>query len=84
MIISCAQLKPGIEDLVKILGRSTVDMLMMDFERHEISLEGNGSYDMEKVKGVLLRICGPEGGRLVTARVQAALQSNGDSSRANP
>ncbi|MGI0020653.1 MAG: hypothetical protein ACREAY_09310 [Nitrososphaera sp.] len=64
------------DSLAKILGRSTVDMLVMDFERHGILLEGRGPYDMAHVRETLVRIFGSEGGRLVAERVQVALQSD--------
>jgi hypothetical protein len=75
-LVSNAQLKRAVDGLVKILGRSTVDMLVMDFERHGILLEGGGPYDMAHIRETLMRIFGPEGGRLVAERVQAALQSD--------
>ena len=42
-LVSNAQLKRAVDGLTKILGRSTVDMLVMDFERHGILLEGGGA-----------------------------------------
>ena len=75
-LVSNAQLKRAVDGLTKILGRSTVDMLVMDFERHGILLEGGGPYDMAHLRETLMRIFGPEGGRIVTERVQTALQSD--------
>jgi hypothetical protein len=74
-MISCTQLRRAVEGLARILGRSTVDLLVMDFERQGISLE-KGRYDTKQVKDALLRVFGPEGGKLVAAKVQSILQSD--------
>lgn len=76
-LVSNVQLRRAVECLARVLGRSTVDMLIMDFERQGISLE-KGSYDLWQVKDALVRVFGSEGGRLVAERMQAALQSDGN------
>lgn len=74
--ISCEQLRRAVERLAKVLRRSTVNLLIMDFERQGISLE-KGRYDAKQVKDALVKVFGPEGGKLVAAKMQSILQSDG-------
>lgn len=65
----------AVRGLDRILGRSMVDLLILDLERQGITLEGDAKYPMKQVESALTSTFGSEGGVLLTEKLRKVLDS---------
>lgn len=63
----------ALQGLNRVLGRSMVEMLIMDLERQGITLHGDEKYPMKQIERVLASTFGPEGGTLLAEKLRKAL-----------
>lgn len=61
------------QSLNRVLGRSMVDMLVLDLEKQGIVLHGDEKYSVKRVGGALVATFGPEGGMLLAEKLRKSL-----------
>jgi hypothetical protein len=79
--ISSIRLRRALEGLYGILGRSMVDLLIVDLERQDITLTGDAAYSMTKIEQALINTFGSEGGPLLAEKIRKSLESQQHSLR---
>jgi hypothetical protein len=73
--ISSVRLRKALESLYGVLGRSMVDLMMLDLERQGIILNGDSAYPVKKLEQALINTFGPEGGPLLMYKILKSLGS---------